>query len=85
MAVDSLWEVPQDCSLPLDTMITVSTPQNDVFGFRLAGPLDRFLDMPNRRELLGFALFAIGMAIPVGVAVWYVAPNESTHHQSRAV
>ena len=71
-------------SLPLDTMITVSTPQNDVFGFRLPGPLDRFLDMPNRRELLGFALLAIGMAIRVGGAIWYVAANESTHHHSRS-
>ena len=72
-------------SLPLDTMITVSTPQNDVFGFRLPGPLDRFLDMPNRRELLGFALLAIGMAIRVEGAVWYVVANESTHHHSRSV
>ena len=68
-------------SSPLDAIITVSIPQNDVFGFRLPGPLDRFLDMPNRRELLGFALLAIGMAIRVGGAVWYEAATGPTHHQ----
>ena len=71
-------------SPPLDAIITVSTRENEAFGFRLAGLLDRFLDMPNRREFLGFALLAIGMAIRVGGAVWYVAANESTHRHSRS-
>ena len=44
-------------SPPLDTIITVSTPENVAFGFRLAGPFYRFLAMLIDLTLLGVVLF----------------------------
>jgi uncharacterized RDD family membrane protein YckC len=52
-------------SPPLDTIITVSTPENVAFGFRLAGPFYRFLAMLIDLTLLGVVLFAFAMALSV--------------------